>query len=157
PNRPDLRFEHRIHEQILPSLRQAGIEVLFSDLYVTHQHYDRSPEGQAKKRVRDFRLLYLDLKGRPEHPFTLFNLGMTHLYATREYEVAAHYLRRSLAVSDWRDSIVRKAYALLTMAHSCRQEWAEAVGANEEGRGHYPDDAELLFQAGQLYQQVGRF
>src|SRR4029077_43044 len=43
PNRPALRFEHRIHEQILPSLRRAGIEVLFSDLFVTHAHYDRSP------------------------------------------------------------------------------------------------------------------
>jgi glycosyltransferase involved in cell wall biosynthesis len=94
PSRPDLRFEHRIHEQILPSLRRANLSVLFSDLYVTHSYYDRSPEGQAKKRRRDFRLLELDLQDHPDHPFVLFNLGMTHLYATKEFEVAAHYLRR---------------------------------------------------------------
>ena len=157
PNRPEFRFEHRIHEQVLPSLRRAGAEVLFSDLYVTHQHYDRSEEGQARKRQRDFRLLALDLADHPDHPFVLFNLGMTYLYATREYEVAAHYLRRSLNGSDWRDSIVRKAYALLTQARIGQHEWTAALAANEEGRGYYPDDAELLYQAGQIYQQQGQF
>jgi len=157
PNRPDLRFEHRIHEQILPSLRQAQIDVHFSDLHVIHRNYDRSPEGQEKKRQRDFRLLELDLRDRPNHPFVLFNLGMTYLYGTRDYEVAAQYLRRSLEQSNPTDSIVRKAYAMLCQARTCQQEWDAALAANEEGRTHYPDDAELLFQAGQLYGHVGKW
>lgn len=157
PNRPDLRFEHRIHEQILPALRRAGLEVLPGNLYVTHANYDRSDAGQARKRRRDFRLLELDLQDRPEHPFVLFNLGMTYLYATKEYEVAAHYLRRCLDRSHWADSIVRKAYAMLGTARLCQGEPCAALDANEEGRRHYPEDAELLFQAGQLYQQLGRF
>lgn len=157
PHQPELRFEHRIHEQILPALRRAGMPVHPTGLTVTHAHYDRSPEGQAKKRRRDFRLLEMDLADRPEHPFTLFNLGMTHLYAAKEYEVAAQYLRRSLNASDPHDSIVRKAYALLTSARIGQEEWEEALRENEEGRRHYPDDAELLFQAGQLYQRLGRF
>jgi glycosyltransferase involved in cell wall biosynthesis/tetratricopeptide (TPR) repeat protein len=157
PNRPDLRFEHRIHEQILPALRRVGLDLRFSDLYVTHQNYDRSDEGQAKKRRRDYRLLELDLLDRPDHPFVLFNLGMTYLYATKEYELAAHYLRRSLDHSHPADSIVRKAYAMLGTARICQGEWEAAIQANEEGRRHYPADAELLFQAGQVYQQLGRF
>ncbi|MCW3053740.1 MAG: hypothetical protein JWN14_2910, partial [Chthonomonadales bacterium] len=156
PNRQEFRFEHRIHEQILPSLRRGGIDIVFSDVYVTHQHYDRSPEGQAKKRRRDFLLLHLDLLERPDHPFVLFNLGMTYLYASHEYEVAAQYLSRSIRRSHWQDSIVRKAYALLTTARICQQNWNAAILANEEGRSHYPDDAELLFQAGQIYPRLGR-
>jgi glycosyltransferase involved in cell wall biosynthesis len=156
PNRADLRFEHRIHEQILPAIRRAGLPVLFSEISVTHQHYDRSEKGQARKRQRDFRLLELDLRDRPEHPFVLFNLGMTYLYATKEYEVAAHYLRRSLQASDWRDSIVRKAYAMLSTARICQGEWVAALAANEEGRSYYPEDAELLFLAGQIYAEHGR-
>ncbi len=157
PNRPDIRYEFRIHEQVLPSLRRARLPVLPSDLYVVHEHYDRSPEGQGRKRNRDFGLLDLDLRDRPGHPFTLFNLGMTYLLATREYEVAAQCLRRSLDASDWRDSIVRKAYALLTTTRVCQEEWAQALAANEEGRSHYPDDAELLFLGGQTYQRLDRF
>jgi hypothetical protein len=156
PNRADVRFEHRIHEQILPSLRRAGIEVAMSDIVVTHEHYDRSPEGQAAKRRRDSRLLRLDLRDRPDHPFVLFNFGMTHLYATHDYELAAHYLRRSIERSNWSDSIVRKAYALLTSARMSQQDWDLAVSALEEGRVYYPDDAELLYLAGQVYQELGQ-
>ncbi len=157
PNRADIRYTFRIHEQVLPSLRRVGLPVLPSDLYVVHEHYDRSPEGQARKRLRDFRLLDMDLRDQPNHPFTLFNLGMTYLLATREYEAAAQCLRRSLDGSDWRDSIVRKAYALLTTARVCQEEWGEAITANEQGRSHYPDDAELLFLGGQVYQRLKRF
>lgn len=150
-------FEHRIHEQVLPSIRRAGLDVRPSDLYVVHANYDRSAGGQTKKRRRDDRLLLLDLMERPDHPFTLFNLGMTYLEAHREFEVAIQYLRRSLALSNPADSIVNKAYAMLTTAHICLWDWPGAIQANEEGRSHYPEDAELLFQAGQLYQQVGRY
>jgi glycosyltransferase involved in cell wall biosynthesis len=157
PNRPELRFEHRIHEQILPSIRRAGLQVFFTDLYVVHQNYDRSPEGQATKRQRDFPLLELDLRDHPDHPFTLYNLGMSHLQAMKEYEVAAHYLQRSLALSHPNDSIVRKAFAMLTSSHLGLADLDAAIGANERGRGYHPDDAELLFQAGQVYQNLGRF
>lgn len=157
PNIQSLKFEHRIHEQILPSIRRANIEVLNSDIYVVHANYDRSLLGQSKKRLRDFQLLEYDLRENPEHPFVLFNLAMTYLYATKEYEVAAHYILRCLKVSHWQDSIVRKAYAILTSARICQQEWHLALAANEEGRKYYPHDAELLFQAGQIYQQTNQY
>ena len=80
-NRPDLRFDHRIHEQILPAIRAAGGEVAWTDLYVVHSGSDQSPAGQAKKLERDLRILNLELAERPEHPFTLFNFGMTHCHA----------------------------------------------------------------------------
>ena len=155
PNRPDCRFEFRIHEQILPALRKANIAVHFSDVYVTHRNYDRSTAGQTKKRLRDFRLLELDLKERPNHPFILFNLGMTHLFATKDFEVAAQYLQRCLAGSHPGDSIVRKAYALLTTARLCQRSYQQALSVNGQGRQHYPDDPELLYQAGQIYAQTG--
>jgi glycosyltransferase involved in cell wall biosynthesis/tetratricopeptide (TPR) repeat protein len=157
PNRADLRFEHRIHEQILPSVRRAGLQLIYSDLYVVHRNYDTSEAGQQKKRLRDFRLLELDLKDRPDHPFVLFNLGMTYLHATKDFEVAAQYLRRSLDRSDPNDSIVHIAYAMLTTCRVHQADWEAAIQVNEEGRHYHPEDPELLFLAGQIYQQVGRF
>ena len=58
-NRPDLRFDHRIHEQVLPAIRAAGGEVAWSDLYVVHSGSDQSPAGKAKKLERDLRILHL--------------------------------------------------------------------------------------------------
>ena len=54
-NLPGLRFEGRIHEQILPAIRQAAGEVAWSDVFVVHAGYDHSPEGQNKKIDRDLK------------------------------------------------------------------------------------------------------
>ena len=51
-NHPDLRFEFRMHEQILPSVRRLGKQVAYTDAFVTHAGYDTSPEGQQRKRAR---------------------------------------------------------------------------------------------------------
>ncbi len=77
-NLPDLRFEFRIHEQLLPSIRRLGGEVAWTDLFVTHSGSDQSPEGRARKYERDLRILRLELIDRPDHPFALFNVGMTY-------------------------------------------------------------------------------
>src|SRR5262245_18422151 len=68
-NLPELRFDHRIHEQILPAIRRAGGKVEFIDMYVVHSGYDHSPQAQQRKLERDLRLLHLELQERPEHPF----------------------------------------------------------------------------------------
>jgi tetratricopeptide (TPR) repeat protein len=155
PLRPEIRFEHRIHEQLLRSLREAGVEVIAPGLHVVHQNYDRSPEGQARKRRRDFRLLELEIRERPEHPFVLFNLGMTHLQACGEYEVAEQYFRRSLQRMAPEDSIFGKAAWYLARCRVGLDDLPGAVAVNEAGREALPDDPELLLQAGQLYQGVG--
>jgi tetratricopeptide (TPR) repeat protein len=154
-NRPDLRFEGRIHEQILPAIRRAGGDVAWTDLYVVHSGSDHSPEGQERKRRRDFRLLDLELAERPGHPFTLFNLGMTHADAG-QFEEAAGFLRRSIARSTPGESHLRKAYALLVYALMRRDLLDEATVACREGRRLFPEDPELRFREGVLLHDLGR-
>jgi tetratricopeptide (TPR) repeat protein len=154
-NRPELRFEGRIHEQILPAIRRAGGAVAWTDLYVVHSGSDPSCEAQEKKRRRDFRLLELELQERPEHTFTLFNLGMTRADAGR-YEEAVGYLERSIARSGPHDSHLRKAYALLMFAQMQCGRSDAAIATCRRGRGLFPDDAELRFREGGLLQELGR-
>lgn len=97
-NRPDLRFEFRIHEQILPSIRRSGGQVAHTDIFVVHSGSDQSSEGQNRKRERDFRILQREFQDRPDHPFVLYNLGMTYADA-EEYPQAIGYLNRCLEVS----------------------------------------------------------
>lgn len=154
-NRPGMRFDGRIHEQILPAIRAAGGEVSFTDLFVVHSGYDHSPDGQKKKLERDLRLLHLELAERPEHPFTLFNLGMTHA-DVGEFDVAAGYLRRSIAAAGPGESHLRKAHALLIhcLAQTGRSE--DAWGACEKSLTLFPEDAELRFRRAGLLQEAGR-
>src|SRR4051794_25223844 len=93
-----LRFDGRIHEQILPAIRFRGGEVGWTDIHVVHSGSDQSEAGRLFKRERDLRLLNLEVEECPNHPFTLFNLGMTYADG-QEHARAVAFLERSIAVS----------------------------------------------------------
>jgi tetratricopeptide (TPR) repeat protein len=59
------------------------------------------------------------------------------------------------AGSHVRDSIVRKLYALLSQCHARAGDPQKAAESLREGRGHYPDDAELLFLAANAARERG--
>ena len=48
-NRPDLRFEGRIHEQVLDAINRAGGDIVFTDIFVVHAGADETPAGKARK------------------------------------------------------------------------------------------------------------
>jgi tetratricopeptide (TPR) repeat protein len=64
-------------------------------------------------------------------------------------------LRRSLERSGPRDSIVRKAFALLVSCHRALGQAGEAASACSAGLRLCPDDPELLFQEGILLRERG--
>lgn len=153
-NDPALRFEHRIHEQILPAIRRAGGEVVFTDIYVTHSGADHSVEGRRRKLERDFKLLTLDLAERPDHPFVLFNLGMTHA-DVNQHDEAVGWLTRCLEVSHPHESHVRKAYALLISSLMQLADHDRATLACRRALELYPEDKEILFRRAMLAHKIG--
>jgi GT2 family glycosyltransferase/tetratricopeptide (TPR) repeat protein len=155
-NLPGLIWEGRIHEQILPSLRRRAVElglphqsIVRLPARVLHTGYDTSVEGQARKRDRDDTLLKLDLADRPDHPFVLFNLGMTeHFHG--HHEMAVSWLTRCIEVSPVQESHVRKAYALMVGSLIRLELNDEAMSALEEALLHFDADPELHFLYGQF-------
>jgi O-antigen biosynthesis protein len=154
-NRPDLRFEGRIHEQVLPSIRRAGGTVAWTDLYVVHSGSDPSPEAQERKRRRDLHLLYLELREQPEHPFTLFNLGMTYADGAR-FEEAEEFLNRSISRSAPEESHLRKSHALLVYAQMQQGRHGKALATCQRARKLFPRDVELRFREGVILHELGR-
>ncbi len=146
-NHPGIRFEGRIHEQVLPSIRRIGADVAFTDVFVVHSGSDPSPQGRRIKQARDLRLLELDLLDRPDHPFVLFNLGMTCVDAER-YAEAVTWLRRSIAAAGPGESHLRKAHALLVESLARLNRKDEAAQACQAALDEFPLDAELLFHRG---------
>lgn len=154
-NRPDLRFEGRIHEQLLPAIRRAEGDVAWTDLYVVHSGSDHTDEGWERKLERDLRILHRELEEQPQHPFVLFNLGMTYADA-EEFERAVDFLQRCLAVSKPEESHLRKAYALLVSSLSQADRHDEAWEICRKGLHLYPGDKELHFRSAMLSQHFGK-
>lgn len=153
-NVPGVCFEGHIHEQVLPSLRALGGQIARCDALVLHSGYDTSPEGQARKRERDKRLLGLDLAARPDHPFVLFNLGMTAHYSS-EHAEAVDWLRKCISVSQPAESHVRKAYAMLGVSLRELGQPQAAIEIWLRGLAAVKDDPELRFHLAMTLANLG--
>jgi glycosyltransferase involved in cell wall biosynthesis/predicted Zn-dependent protease len=153
PNRPGVRWEFRVHEQILPALNEQGAQHCWTDIVIHHTGY-QDPALRRRKLDRDRALLELELRDRPDHPYALFNLGSI-LQELGQHRQAIPVLRRSLERSDPGDSIVRKLYALLAGSHRALGERDVALSACRAGLRLIPDDSELLFLQGQTQLESG--
>jgi tetratricopeptide (TPR) repeat protein len=153
PIRADVRWMYRVHEQILPALRRAGVPVRWSDVVVRHVGYS-NPALRRRKLERDRAILESELADRPDDAFVLFNLGQVAL-DTGDPAAALVYLRRSLARSAPADSITRKLHALIARAHQLLDDPEAALEACTAGLAVDPDDAELLFRKGVLHRLRG--
>jgi GT2 family glycosyltransferase len=154
PLRGDVRWSYRVHEQILPALRKAGVEVRWSDAVVRHVGYN-DPGLRQRKLRRDRAILEAEIRDRPGDPFVLFNLGQVALECG-DPRGALGFLKTSLARSAPTDSITRKLHALVAKSHQRLGEHADALAACEAGLADDPGDAELLFRKGVLRRLTGR-
>jgi glycosyltransferase involved in cell wall biosynthesis len=153
PLRDDVRWTYRVHEQILPALRRAGIAERWTDLVVRHTGY-ADPALRARKLERDTRILLEELKDRPDEPFLLFNLGSIAI-ERQQWPEALSYLSRSLAGSAAGDSITRKLFALIARVHQMLDDSRSALRVCAQGLALDPDDAELLFRKAVVHRQRG--
>jgi glycosyltransferase involved in cell wall biosynthesis/Flp pilus assembly protein TadD len=151
-NRPDIRWQYRVHEQILLAVRRSGGDVRFTGIVIDHAGFCE-PEVQGPKVDRNLRLLELELGEHPDDSFVLYNLGAVKLTQGKTGE-ALELLRKSLAHAQPGDVLIRKLHALVTRAHADLGQTNEALTACRRGLVAYPDDGELLFcQAILLRQQ----
>jgi tetratricopeptide (TPR) repeat protein len=144
PLRENVRWTYRVHEQILPALRRAGVSLCWTDVRVRHTGYvDRALRN--RKLDRDTRILRAELDERPDDPFVLFNLGAVAI-EQNDWGGAIGYLERSLAGSAPTDSIVRKLFALIARVHQMVGDTQAALATCDEGLKLDPADAELWFR-----------
>jgi tetratricopeptide (TPR) repeat protein len=143
-NHPDLRWQYRVHEQILLAIRRAGHDVRWTDVAITHTGYEDAALVQ-RKLERNVRLLERQRDEGPDDPITLYNLGSGYHGLGRLEEslpLLWHSLQVELAASA--TNIAPRVYALLSQGHRRLKQLPEAWAVCGEGRARYPDDPELL-------------
>jgi tetratricopeptide (TPR) repeat protein len=153
PNLPQIRWDYRIHEQILPAVNRAGGRIRWTDVVVDHVGYQEH-SLRRRKLQRNLRLLEMDFEDRLDDSFTLFNLGWTLLDLDRASEALPH-LRRSLEKAKPDASILRKLYHLLAVVQRQLGAAADALQSCREGLRRFPDDAELLLELGLMLREQG--
>ncbi len=140
---PALRWEYRVHEQILLTIRRVGHDLRRTDVVITHGGY-QAPGSSERKRERNLALLLKQDADRPDDPITLYHLGQVYQRMGRSAEALAT-LRRSLELVPGDYSIRPRLFALIARAHESMGQVAEALATCRDGRAEYPDSEELLF------------
>ena len=116
PNRPDVRYEWPVHEQVATSLQRANIPIFDTDIEIIHTGYS-STEVNQKKQTRNLRILDGFLSKTPDpHPMLYFLHGGALLDLGRPSDALQAYQRCQEKVSP-RDplhqgAIVRQATCL---------------------------------------------
>jgi tetratricopeptide (TPR) repeat protein len=140
-NRPDVRWQYRVHEQILPALRRTGAALRRTDVVIEHAGYD-DPRLRGCKLERNLRLLRLEQAEHPDDPFVLFNLGAACRELGRTAE-ALSWWQRGLALAPPGDGLVPRLYARLAEGQRSLGRRAGASATCAAGRVACPDDGEL--------------
>ncbi len=135
--RPAARWQYRVHEQILPSLRRAGYELRRAGVVIRHGGF-REGSASAGKLERNLRLLRFEEAERSGDPVTLYHLGLVLGQAGRADE-ALGALRRSLERAPPDASFRPKLHAMLGRNWLRLGRREEALAACRAGRQQYPD------------------
>ncbi len=142
-NDPAIRWDYRVHEQILLSLRRAGHRLDWTDVAIRHWGYQESTLSAAKLE-RNLRLLRLQQAERPDDPVTLYHLGLALGQQGRVAE-AVPLLRRSLERTPPDYSTRPKLYAVLSRGLQRLGQRKEALAVCRQGQREHADEVELLF------------
>jgi hypothetical protein len=102
-NLPQVRWDYRIHEQILPAVNRAGGGVRWVEVVIDHVGY-QDPSLRQTKLNRNLRLLEMDEVDRPTDSFALFNLGWTLMDLGRPAE--AHTAERKPSTGESKTQIL---------------------------------------------------
>jgi tetratricopeptide (TPR) repeat protein len=151
-NRPDVRWEYRIHEQILLSLRRSGAALHPTDIVIDHFGY-QDPALRQGKLERNLRLLELASREKPEDPILAFNLAWA-LHKTGRSAEALPLLELCRDRLPPDVSIVPKVYRLLGQLHQQAGRSQQALTALQTGRALFPTDVELSLHEGLLRRQL---
>lgn len=155
PRREEIRFRYRVHEQVAPSIRQAGLAIRQSRAVVRHAA-DRSPAAEAARAERNLRLAYLDLQDHPRDPFVWLTLGTTYLFMTDCLPTAIYFLRRSAAGFRRGSAIQLNAMLYLGQALGTSGDRRQEENVYRRALASFPDDSVLLMRLAGLCERSRR-
>ncbi|HOM28849.1 MAG TPA: tetratricopeptide repeat protein [Deltaproteobacteria bacterium] len=154
PNRPGVRFEGRVHEQILPSLRRLGIRVEQTGITIRHTGY-HDEQARITKARRNLDILRSEISDGMETANAHFFMAMACI-TLKEYEECLEHIHRARALrndEDWLHfSFTVSAECLLRLGRP-----ADAQAEIKSGLGLFPSSALLTFSLGRSYMEAGMY
>jgi len=154
PNREGIRFEGRVHEQILPSLEMHGIQVESSDIVIRHTGYHDKDARLAKGR-RNLQILLDEYREGKDTATQCFFIAMASI-AVGDHEQCLEYLqkaREKRTNEDW----YQFSYAIATECLMKQDRIEDAYQESKQGLSLFKDSVLIHFYHGLSSMKAGYF
>lgn len=143
PNRTDLRFERRIHEQIMLSALRAGLTMETRKVLIEHHGYADTETVKQKSR-RNIRLLLEEYNQDAPDPVMAIELADSYLMV-HEPDEAYRWFTEALKPSGVPPEIASHAFLGLGKVENDRGEYAAAGQHLEEALELCPNRPDVLY------------
>ncbi|MCX6146568.1 MAG: glycosyltransferase [Candidatus Kapabacteria bacterium] len=152
---PKLKFQGRVHEQIAPSLRDAGYEFITSDIVINHLGYNQPREIMEKKVQRNYKMLLEHVKEEPVNGYAWFQLGQTlsQMNLTQEAEDA---IRFAITCGNLSNSVYASAASSLSQFAGKKLQFEEALVWANKSLEKAPDQIYSLSLKAFALLKIGR-
>jgi tetratricopeptide (TPR) repeat protein len=128
---PRVCFTGRVHEQISPSLVDAGYGMTKSNIVIDHIGYDISRSELEKKLKRNYRLLLQHVREEPTNGYAWYQLGQT-LGQMKLRDKAEEAILHAMECGNLSNSVYASASATLSQFAGQRKDFQTALKwANE--------------------------
>src|SRR5262249_37829436 len=150
---PEVRWQNRVYENIMPALCAVGTRVEWTDIAVHHLGY-QDPVLVARKFERNLRLLQMDYAEDADNPATLLAIGNSYVAMGRPGD-ALPMLQRGLKHYNADELLGRRLHRLVVGCHRLLGQTPAALVACCAGRESFPLDAGLRSHEAQLREELG--
>lgn len=150
---PRVRWQYRVHEQLMPCLQQLGYAFGWPGIRIDHEGYV-DPEVVREKSARNLRMGRVQYAVAPDDPAVLYHLGQEFVRLGNSNE-ALGYLFKSLQFANPKDSWVARVYVETVAALSRVGRKPEALQLARQGLGHFGSCAQLLLAEVELLCEQG--
>ncbi len=148
-NRPGVRFEGAVHEQILPSLLALGMVPVRTDIAVDHTGY-ADPARLRQKAARNLELIEAELARDPDNPMQRFQLAQTY-GALERYPEAIAEARKLLGSTRLPIGLRFPVFCYIVQAHLLSKDYPAVLELAEQGEKLFPGRRYLAALAAQAH------
>lgn len=151
-NRPELRYQGRIHEGLIPV---ENMRTGTCDISIYHYGYLNSNVKEQNKRERNIRILEEQLRETPGSPYFMFCMGNEY-YALNKPAKALEYFMPSYEGCGVQDIYRPKLVVRIIMCYQCLGDNAKALKYIDEALAEYPQYTDVEFIRGDIYYRMGK-
>lgn len=141
PNRPDVRWRYRIHEDILKSLKATNLSMELLNIDIRNDgsppHYLMEKGSYYKKYIEE------DLKEWPEDPYLLFHHGQ-ECRGLKQFDLAEESLRKSLLYFEDDSPYLTEVIPAYVHALIETDQLTKAIDVIQLGRSIFPNQTRLI-------------